>query len=224
MIGNIHAPLSIPFMHSTVFVIIHPYRYPRSYAWGHFLVSNFENSPTLFSSNHFNSSMHSSYFYNWCWDLALYVNSFKTLFLNLSLKLLTTCLRQYQCYAWRGLHPTNGFLIVTFIPTWRAELYLWVMWHLNAIRNQEQLSYDSSSTIANARVNIWPFTSIVVAIKSFPMYFPHKNVPLIFVIGLQCLNPSTLGLNVQKTRMKCMFPEIPPKGYCLPNNVCSRIS
>ena len=174
VIGNIQASLSTPFMHLTIFVVIYPYRYPRSYVWVNFLVSNFENQATLFSSNHFNS-MYLLYFHSWCWYPALYTNSFKTLLLHMSLKLLTTCLRQYRCCAWEGLHPTDGFLTAAFIRAWRYEIkhipYLWVTWRLNVIRNQNQLSYDSSSTIANARGNTWPFPSIEVQLKASPCIF-----------------------------------------------------
>ena len=80
MIGNIWAPLNTPLILSTIFVVIHPYRNPLSYACVHFSFSTFSKKCTHFSFNFCSFSMYSWNLRGWCWDSTLYTKSFKTLF------------------------------------------------------------------------------------------------------------------------------------------------
>ncbi|MED6142525.1 hypothetical protein PIB30_114656, partial [Stylosanthes scabra] len=64
---------------------------------------------------------------------------------------------------------------------------------LRCPRKNDQASFVSPSTIANAIGNMFELPSWAMAISKVPPYLPYKWVPSMEIRGLQCLNASTQG-------------------------------
>ena len=56
------------------------------------------------------------------------------------------------------------------------------------------------------------------------MYFPYRNVPSIWMISLQCLNPSIVTPNARNKYFKSYIALKVSQGSYFPNNFCTKIS